>query len=573
VDSLDVGAEEKARVVAGCYELLLVLAEARAQSLPGQGFDEQRDRASAAVRSLDRAARLGLVTRAWHLRRAHYLARAGDAPAAQRERERAAAVQPGSALDFFFVGDEHYRQGRWKEAAENFESALQLEPDHFWAQYYLALCRLKARRPDLAAAVLTACLGRRPDFAWLYVLRGSAHAEQGQFTAAAADFERAEKCPLDDAARYGLLVNRGVLRVRQGQADEAVSDLRAAITLKPAQYQGYVNLAQAYVKQGKLDKATRQLDLAIDKEGSLAALYRTRAQVQLQRQNLESALRDFDKAVELEGPLSPATADDHLERGRIFHRRKDYAAAVRAYDAAVLLRPEHAPSHRLRAEALLELNRFAESLGSLDVCVRQGPPEAEVLRARAGVRARLGQYTGAQADYTRALELAPDAATHAARGWLYMVAESPKLALADFTEAIRLDPSAGDAYVGRAHVRATQGRLRPALTDAEEGLRRGPESPRLLYNTARVYALGVGLLDAPESRGSVQAAETRADCQARAVRLLTRALDLLPPGQRSAFWQNYVHNDHVLDPIRQGGGFVQLAALYVRAAAEGGGAP
>ena len=36
---------------------------------------------------------------------------------------------------------------------------------------------------------------------------------------------------------------------------------------------------------------------------------------------------------------SPAVAEDHLERGRVLHRRKDIKAAVAAYDAALAVQP------------------------------------------------------------------------------------------------------------------------------------------------------------------------------------------------------------------------------------------
>src|SRR5262249_2632514 len=141
-------------------------------------------------------------------------------------------------LDHFLLGAEHHRQGRWPRALASFETALQRQPDHFWSQYHLALIYLKTHRWDLAATGFSACLGRQPDFAWLYLLRGAARGELGQFRQAEADFVDAEKHSLDAAARYGLHINRGVLRVRQKHWPEAIADFRRAIDLKPQQYQG-----------------------------------------------------------------------------------------------------------------------------------------------------------------------------------------------------------------------------------------------------------------------------------------------------------------------------------------------
>src|SRR5207253_3089038 len=108
---------------------------------------------------------------------------------------RAEAVRPAGALDHFLLGDEHHRRGDVSAAAAAFERVLQERPGHFWAQFYLALCRLKQGRPELAASGLTACLAQRPDFPWLYLHRGAARGELGRHAAAEADFAAALKYP------------------------------------------------------------------------------------------------------------------------------------------------------------------------------------------------------------------------------------------------------------------------------------------------------------------------------------------------------------------------------------------
>ena len=79
-------------------------------------------------------------------------------------------MNPSTSLDHFLLGQEQYRQGQCKQAIVAFESALQLQPDHFWARYYLGLSWLKTQRPDQAVTCLTSCLGQRRDFPWAYLL-------------------------------------------------------------------------------------------------------------------------------------------------------------------------------------------------------------------------------------------------------------------------------------------------------------------------------------------------------------------------------------------------------------------
>jgi tetratricopeptide (TPR) repeat protein/tRNA A-37 threonylcarbamoyl transferase component Bud32 len=563
VDSPYYPERQKAEIVAACYELLVVLADAAAQPLPGQTAPDERRQSEEALRILDRTAGLGVTTQAYHRRRAHYLAQAGRGEAAAQERRRADALRPTTPLDHFLLGQEQYRLGDCRQAIPAFQNVLQVQPDHFWASYYLGLCWLKTRRPDQAATCLTSCLGQRQDFPWLYLLRASAWGELGQFARAEADFETALRAPLPDAARYGLLINRGVLRIRQGRLEKARDDLQQAIALRPRQYQGYLNLAQAYLKGEQLPEALAQLDQAIRLEPGLAPLYRTRARLHILRQDQTAALADLDRAIRLEaGTSPPALTEDHLERGRLLQQRKDFQGALAACDAALRLRPRDAQAHRLRAEALLELKRLPEALQSLDDCLKYGSPEAGVFRARAALRVRLGQCAGAQTDYTRALELEPDAPTYAARGWCYLVADVARLALPDFEEAIRLDPDLGDAYAGRGYARSLLGEDRLAVQDAEEALRHGPPSPRLYYNVARLYAHAVAGLERGLPRDRWGGRSLRDDWQQRALGALTLALDMQPQSEAARFWQDVISGDKVLNPIQPSPGFRQLAARY-----------
>jgi len=563
VDSPYYSQQQKAEIVAGCYELLVVLADAVAQPLPGRLPADKGRQAEEALRILDRAARLGITTQAYHRRRARYLAQAGQSQAAEQASRRADSLRPTTTLDHFLLGQEQLRQGDFPQAVRAFESALQGQPEHFWASYYLALCALKTQHPDQAVARLTSCLSQRRDFPWLYLLRASAWAELGQLERAEEDFEAALKAPLLDSARYGLLINRGVLRIRQGRLDSAVTDLQKAIALRPQLYQGYVNLAQAHLKAQHLEDAIKQLDLAIHREPGLASLFRTRARVRLLSGDQSAALADLDQAIRLGSDAAPQVlAEDHLERGRLLHRQKDHQRALEACDAALHLRPGDARVCRLRAEVLLELKRLPEALRSLDDCLKYGPADAAAFRARAALRTQMGQYAGAQTDYTRALEMEPDAATHAARGWCFLVADAPKLALADFEEALRRAPELGDAYAGRGYSRVLLGDHRRADADAEEALRRGHPSARLHYNVARIYAQAIPCLDSERGGGRWTANALGNYYQDRALRTLTTSLGLLPPTEAARFWQTVVQSDKALNPLRASKWFVQLAARY-----------
>jgi tetratricopeptide (TPR) repeat protein len=209
---------------------------------------------------------------------------------------------------------------------------------------------------------------------------------------------------------------------------------------------------------------------------------------------------------------------------------------------ALQLKANHSLAQRLRAETLFHLGRFEEVVAAFDLYLETGKPMESVYRGRGLARAELGKYPGAIEDFTRALELDATSAVLTYRGWTHLVCEAPKLALRDFELAIKLDAKNGDAYNGRGFVRASLGRYAEAIQDAEDAVRHGPSSPRLLYNAARIYA------QCPRAS------------QPPAFDLLRRSLSLLPVDQRSSFWRTHVREDAALEGIRGDPRYAKLEA-------------
>ncbi len=209
--------QERDDLTSGCYEVLLILAEAVAADDPPQHLDE-------AVRLLDRASQLAPPTRAYHVRRARYLQELGREDDARKERGLAEACQPTRPLDYFLLGDDLQRREKLPEAIRAFENALALRGNDFWARYFLAIGHLRLRglgHTQIARAHLDACINQQPDFVYAYILRGYARGQLQEFTAAAGDFDEALNRNPNDDATYAILVNRGVFGTRQGQFEEA----------------------------------------------------------------------------------------------------------------------------------------------------------------------------------------------------------------------------------------------------------------------------------------------------------------------------------------------------------------
>ena len=372
-----------------CFEVLLNLADAVAEA----------DDTDEAIALLDRASWIGIDSTSYQRRRAAYLDQRGDKELATAARNRARAGSgPRSASDCFLLGVDLCQEGRQRAALEQFEQAVTQQPDHYGADYALAVCYLRSRdgRADqahlaLARASLNQCINQQPDHVWPYLLRGFTHGERGDFVAAEADFRLAEQklseAP-DDAARYGVLVNRGVLRIREKDFRAAVADLTAAVRFQPEEYAAYVNLADAYQglkRLGRRDGPARSGAGPGTAERPGCHLPHPLPPAPAARRP-GAALDDLAAALRHEPANSAEAAADQQERGDLCLEQRRYEAAVAAYDEALAIQPERPGVQRARADALLHLNRTKEAIQALDRCLandRTGVPAQVAVYQRA----------------------------------------------------------------------------------------------------------------------------------------------------------------------------------------------
>ncbi len=382
----------------------------------------------------------------------------------------------------------------------------------------MAICYVNTARFEAAKTALDGCLMADRDFAWLYLLRGFASGQEGakyqnlvanspgreaglkekavfQFDLAEADFNdallRLQKTP-DTDLHYVLLVNRGLVRFQRGRLDPAAADYRAAVALKKDPYLAYAELAHVYEKQDKPDLAIEQFTRAIAVKPDWAPLYRGRAEVVLRRsdstgEQRRAALDDLKKAIACEKPDNSVVVHDHVNRAALLYRDGKYKDALEESKLALVVLPDNVDAsviidaNVLQVQSLLKLNQFDEVIHSCDVAIAKGMKSAVIHDLRGQAEEKHNNFLGAIHDFGRALELRPNEPKLLdRRGWAYLVYDSPKLALADFEAAIKLDPSSGVYYTGRGTAPRGSATTRPpSPTPARPSAKAAP-TPELL---------------------------------------------------------------------------------------------
>jgi eukaryotic-like serine/threonine-protein kinase len=588
-------ARERDEVTTGFYELLLILADSVAE-LRGAAPAE---RAEQALGVIDRAPTVrSATTRAYHVRRAAYLATKGDQNGAARERSQADRLAPADALDLFLLGRDLAMKGDCKAAITHLEAATQKQPEHFWAQCLLAICHFQVKEPSKAELGFRACLQQKKNCPWLYLLRGLSYASEGQFARETAELypERSESLSaiaskqfeaagedyrqalellgnsrMSADLRYVLLNNRGHIRLVRGDLVGAAADLREAICLNDQRVEAFGGLALVFQRQGKNDLALEQIEKAIGLQPGRPELHRARADLLLglksasidlrdvvlydledDVRNLSSerrndALRELEVAVQCESPGKGGVALDKIRQGIVFHVAGRNRDALDACNAALAVAPRLALAHHLRIQVLLDLKQYDNLILSCDQALGAVEPSAELYELRGMAKDGLKDYSAAIEDYTLSLSRQPkNARVLRRRGWSYFAADAIGPAAHDFDEAVRLAPKDGDAYGGRALVQAHLGRHESATRDAESSLQFAGKSWRLAFNAARVYALSAASLQVSSRKTSQPAERVLKGYLDRAFDHARLALELAPAEQHKT-----ILADPALHPIRK----------------------
>jgi tetratricopeptide (TPR) repeat protein len=192
--------------------------------------------------------------------------------------------------------------------------------------------------------------------------------------------------------------------------------------------------------------------------------------------------------------LAPAAG--HLKRGWQLLQRGQFQAAIEPLDAALQVDPRCVLAYAARAWAQAFLKKFPQAERDLREVERLAPQTPIVWQCRGALHILKGEYDRAIADYTEAIRLDPNyAEAYYERGVIYnMYQIDLNRAIENFTEAIRLDPKFPLVYNDRAMIYNDRGnaykgkgQANRALADYNEAIRLNPRQRHAYGNRALVY--------------------------------------------------------------------------------------
>lgn len=159
--------------------------------------------------------------------------------------------------------------------------------------------------------------------------------------------------------------------------------------------------------------------------------------------------------------------------------------------------PQDAGSFVNEARALVKEGKLPEALVKLDAAIKARPDYTTAYLERAGVLFQLKQYDKAIVDYSQVIKLKPLAPqAYFNRGLCLISLAKPdtKLAVADFSKVIELNPKASptqdlviESFEKRGYCNILMAEWQPAISDCTEVLKRSPKRSETLLNRAFAY--------------------------------------------------------------------------------------
>jgi tetratricopeptide (TPR) repeat protein len=264
-------------------------------------------------------------------------------------------------------------------------------------------------------------------------------------------------------------LERALLSASVREPARALADLNAAIAFldgDPSRLSLQLSRALLLGHAGRYDEADVDLSEVIKATGSPEA-YLQRAWFRRRSGREAEAARDVQEARK----ASDGLADPLYNEGVRALTRGDSAEAERMFRFALDLDPLHSHAHIGMARLYMERHQFAEAVREFDEAIPAHPRDAELYYHRGNARFAAGTGEDALVDYIKAVELAKEAVYLAARGMAYYrVRKDVPKAMADFAEAIAIDPRCQAAWYQRGLLDHEQGRPQKAEDDLRHAL-------------------------------------------------------------------------------------------------------
>ncbi len=409
------------------------------------------------------------------------------------------------AVEFFRKGQASWKNYDIQEAIDAYTQAIKIEPNYAAALGERGTIYYLTRKHELALADLNSALKIESKNAKLLNYRGlilteiALRIKENEINIKPAA-DNAQKALTDfnnaielEPKNYSFYYSRGKLFLEFEFFNEAIADFEKSISIEPKNEYAFAHLGYTKFVTEK-GKGIEEIDKAISINPSFAEAFYLRGQVDRMAGRYEEAMSDFNRAIE----LSKYNAKYYNARGMIYFRQQDGDAAVKDFTKAIAEQPDFGtayfnrafcykkfpysvstdPNHNAVDKIRLQRQKMLEDFSSAikykpnfdDAYVERGLINSTDMRNKSTPDAEtINRLNLALADFEQAIKINPkNADAYNGRASCNDDLGKKDLALADYTKAIELNPELAAAYMGRMAIYCETGKKELSIIDEKK---------------------------------------------------------------------------------------------------------
>ncbi len=407
--------------------------------------------------------------KAKHMEKGESYLAAGNLEKARVEFQNALQIAPTDPQARYENGVVSEKLGKFRDAAQFYQGAIDVDPQHLGARTNLARLFLISGAPDRALDLIAPAIAKHPDDAELLSVRAAARMQQKDSSGGEADAKRA--VDLDPTSEDAASVLAGYY-MSIGKLEAASSLLEKSIKAIPATVGLRLLLAQIYAREdNKAGEEAVLIDLIRLKPKEDSHRIRL-AQFYARTDQLDAAERALREAVK----VLPAQDNLKLALAQFLAERRSLGAAEQEMKAMIAADPKD-DDLKFALAKFYETNRQPEKAEA----IYRGVIDSEGFDAAGlSARDRLAALDVQRNDVPGALKLIGEVLAKSPRdddalllrGDISLAHKDPRAAIADLRAVLRDQPNA--VGVLRTLARAHLANGEPAI--AEETLRGAVEA-------------------------------------------------------------------------------------------------
>jgi len=317
-----------------------------------------------------------------------------------------ATAQPGSVDAMYFIGEANRLSGKYKEAVENYNRAIEINSN--FAPSYLgrALANLAINPNSKILDDLNQAINLDPNYAEAYMQRGLYFYNKRDYPTARLDLEQASGMITSPLVELNL----ARILLAQGENEAALAAAKRANGMDATMLDAYLVLGNAYRANGQIDQAVYVLETYLKYQPDNAEAFTLLGAAYVSYEDYDTAKKDLQQALRLD----KFNWEANYWYGQTNLALKDYDSALASFRIALQYNPDSFDAGEGLAKAYMAKGEFNNSYIAIIKVEQLAKTEAERARfvyIRALSLDQLKQRDAAYRDWNEILALPVDATT------------------------------------------------------------------------------------------------------------------------------------------------------------------